>query len=175
MKELQGGYSGSRASRTVDRYMIAICVLFIFALCSTSYSAAAQNPNLLDQMEQDFNDLSEKAISWSDVSESNTDNIALVEKIGLRSESAEWVEVLDYGIIEFEEFYLPLPADGCMTWRDVQCTWYIKVNVTGGYHHKMNDFSLTLVDKDGVEYTFGVYEWYHTEFACQNKDEYEFC
>ena len=47
MLDAARGYTISRSSRTVDRYMIAICALFVFAMC-TSYSVAAQNPNLLE-------------------------------------------------------------------------------------------------------------------------------
>jgi hypothetical protein len=179
MKEFRKGHSNSRASRTVDRYMIAICVLFIFALCSTSYRAAAQNPNLLDQMEQNFNELTDEALSWSNVSKSNTDIIALVERIGLRPVSAEWQQTSpQVGEIRFIDIVTPFPADGCMTSDDI-LTWYIIIDVYGGYDVKhlgnIDDWFLTITDKNGEIYTFGVQQDGDcVPTPCHNVDRYTF-
>ncbi|MFW9911495.1 MAG: hypothetical protein ACFFEU_03435 [Candidatus Thorarchaeota archaeon] len=151
MKELRKGYSNSRASRTVDRYMVAICVLFVFALCSTSYSAAAQNPNLLDQMEQHFNELTDKANSWSEVSESNIDILALdAYDIGLWSESASLELEPEQGYIEIEEQYLPDVIPLCITQEDLD-KWGVYVHVYGGY--ELKGAWLKLYQKD--------YDWRH--------------
>ena len=153
MKGLHKGYSNSRASRTVDRYMIAICVLFVFALCSNSYSAAAQNPNLLDQMEQDFNDLSEKAISWNVRSESNQDTLAQYN-IGLGSEWADWEVETEDGYIEIFDAYLPTePIPLCID-QDWLNQFYVIVYVYGGYEFECG--TLTLSQKGGVSYTVDV-------------------
>ncbi|MHA2119090.1 MAG: hypothetical protein ACW98J_09230 [Candidatus Thorarchaeota archaeon] len=133
MLEAAGSYSISRSTRTVDRFMIAICVLFVFALCSSSYSAAAQNPNLLEQMERDFNELSGEAISWSIYSESNEDNIALIDNIELGSDWADWVLEPQDGFINVIDYYLPqgdIPLCVTQSWLD---QFYVTVHVYGGY------------------------------------------
>ncbi|MFW9886394.1 MAG: hypothetical protein ACFFEX_18565 [Candidatus Thorarchaeota archaeon] len=131
MRGAQGDYISSRASRTVDLHMIAICVLFVFALCSTSYNAAAQNPNLLEQMEGEFNDLSNNAISWNVYSESNQDTLAQYN-IGLRSEWAGWTLETEPGYIEIYDASLPDVIPLCIT-QDWLNQFYVIVHAYGGY------------------------------------------
>lgn len=162
MTELHSGYSNSRASRTVDRYMIAICVLFVFALCSNSYSAAAQSPNLLDQMEQDFKALTDKAISW-EISQVNEDNIALIDRIELGSESACWTLEPETGYIDIYDYYLPqgqIPLCITQAWLD---QFYVTVHVYGGY--ELLETCLWLEQK-GEWYCLEIYEAYFEKICC---------
>ncbi|MHA2041205.1 MAG: hypothetical protein ACW975_05020 [Candidatus Thorarchaeota archaeon] len=133
MMESRSGYSISRSSRPLDCIMIVVCVMFVFAMC-TSFSAAAQNPNLLDQMEGDFNELSDKAFSWSMNSESNTDTLAQnAYDIGLRSDYADWVLEPEDGYIEVVDYYLPhgdIPLWIDQAWLD---QFYVTISVYGGY------------------------------------------
>ncbi|MFX0053412.1 MAG: hypothetical protein ACFFAX_01090 [Promethearchaeota archaeon] len=145
MTESHSGYSASRSSRPIDRIMVLVCAMFVFALC-TNFSAAAQNPNLLDQMEADLNDLSAKAISWSVVSEINNDNIALIDNIELGSENAHWVLEPEDGYIEITDYYLPegdIPLCIDQAWLD---QFYVVVHVYGGY--ELLEMGLWLEQKD---------------------------
>ncbi|MFX1330105.1 MAG: hypothetical protein ACFE9W_00985 [Promethearchaeota archaeon] len=145
MTESQHGYSIRRSSRPLDRIMILVCVMFVFAMC-TNFSAAAQNPNLLEQMEDDFNDLSAKAISWSVVPETNNDNIALIDNIELGSENAHWVLEPEDGYIEIVNYSLPegdIPLCIDQDWLD---QFYVTVHVHGGY--ELLEIGLLLEQKD---------------------------
>ncbi|MHA2003885.1 MAG: hypothetical protein ACW960_07250 [Candidatus Thorarchaeota archaeon] len=144
MTESQSGHSIGRSSRPLDRIMVMVCVMFVFAMC-TSFSAAAQNPSLLDQMEGDFNELSDKAISWSMFSESNTDNIALIDNMVLRSDCADWVLEPEDGFIEIVDYRLPqgdIPLCIDQAWLD---QFYVVVHVYGGYD--LLDIALWLEQK----------------------------
>jgi hypothetical protein len=127
--------------------------MFVFAMC-TSFNAAAQNPNLLEQMEGDFNELSDKALSWSMYSKSNPDNIALIDNIELGSEGAHWVLEPEDGYIEIVDYYLPegdIPLCIDQAWLD---QFYVVVNVYGGYD--LLEMGLWLEQKD---------VWYYIEIV----------
>ena len=108
------GYSVSRSSRSIDRFMIIVCAVMVFALC-TNYTAAAQHPNLLEQIEGDLTELSHKAVSWSMNPISDTDTLAQeTYDIGLGSDSADWDLITEEGTIDFVydtdmPFYTVLP------------------------------------------------------------------
>jgi hypothetical protein len=84
-------------------------------------------------MEGDLNELSDKAISWSMFSESNTDNIALIDTIELGPEGAHWVLEPEDGFIDIYDYYLPegdIPLCIDQAWLD---QFYVIVHVYGGY------------------------------------------
>ncbi len=126
-------YSASRSTRSMDRFMILACAIFVFALC-TNYTAAAQNPNLLEQMEGDFNELSNKAGSWSTYPASNTDTIAQdAYDIGLWSECACWELEPEDGYIEIIESVLPEGDIQLCIDQAYLDQFYVYVHVYGGY------------------------------------------
>jgi hypothetical protein len=113
-------------------------------------------------MEQDFNELTDKAISWSDVSESNTDNIALVDKIGLSSDCADWVFDPADGYIQIvDEVLPPGPIPLCVddTWL---APYYVTVYVVGGYELILDSWYLSFIQKNELRGYADVYlieEW----------------
>jgi hypothetical protein len=134
--------------------MIAICALFVFAMC-TSYSVAAQNPNLLEQMEGNFNELSKQATSWSvDPAPVNHDTNALDDyDFGLGSDCADWVLEPQDGYIDIVDAFLPtgdIPLCIDQLWLD---QFYVAVDVCGGY--ELLDMCLWLEQK-GMRYCVNI-------------------
>jgi hypothetical protein len=129
--------SASRSSRSVDRFMILVCTVMVFALC-TNYTAAAQNPNLLDQMKGDFSELSNKAASWSTYPATDTDTIALnAYNFELRSDCADWIFDTETGSIEIlDTTVLPDPTTDVLplcldqAWLN---QFRLDLKVVGGY------------------------------------------
>jgi hypothetical protein len=84
-------------------------------------------------MEGEFNQQSEEAASWSMVSESNHDILALdAYDIGLWSESACWELEPEPGYIEVIDWYFPEVLPLCIFEEDMT-DWYFYVHVYGGY------------------------------------------
>lgn len=144
MTDSFSGYSIQRSSRAVGPIMVVICAMFVFALC-TGYCAAAENPNLVEQMEGHFGDLSSNAISWS-AGYVNQDALAQTDDfIGLRSESADWILEPEDGFIKIVDYYLPegdIPLCVDQAWLD---QFYVVVEVYGGY--ELLDMCLMLEQK----------------------------
>ena len=152
MKSIGRGYAKSWYYHYKTETMVLSCILFIVALyAGLSTALQPHSTNTYDEHK-------ESSTLSSDI-ESRIINLMERETtpdIVSRSESAEWVEVLDYGEIAFEEFYIPI--DCCLTKDDVAGVWYVVVNVTGGYDAILDDWFLTLSDKDDNKWEFPAYE-----------------
>ncbi|MFX1330840.1 MAG: hypothetical protein ACFE9W_04765 [Promethearchaeota archaeon] len=143
------GYSGRRSSRALDHLMILCCAMFVIALCAPSYRAAAQNPNLLEQMEGHFGELSNNAVSWSMYPATDTDNLAQDEfDIGLRSESASWVLQPEDGYIEIDKAVLPQGDIQLCIDQDYLDQFFVYVHVYGGYTVDPEKVCLVFEQKD---------------------------
>jgi hypothetical protein len=115
-------------------------------------------------MEQDFNELSDEAISWSVISESTEDNIALIDKLELGSYCADWVLEPEDGYIDIVDYYLPtgdIPLCIDQAWLD---QFYVTIHVYGGYD--LLDMCLWLEQKNGICYCIEVYEIAFQKVCC---------